>query len=140
MNRVAFDGLALKRRPRRRPIGKIALLEIEIQHPAVGRRGGEAIFRLRPACLLRGGCGAAGCRRLVAPPSCGFGWAASHVCLVDILHLVREDERPLLVADDDIVPLVAVDIADDDLRADARVHIDLVRNEIDTLAALARPF
>ena len=39
----------------------------------------------------------------------------------------------LLVADDDVVPLVAVDIADDYLRADAGVVVDLVGNEVDAI-------
>ena len=67
----------------------------------------------------------------------GIGWAASQSS-VDVLRLVREDERTFFVSDNDIVPFVAVDIANDNLRADARVVVDLVRNEVDGRLLRAR--
>jgi hypothetical protein len=47
-------------------------------------------------------------------------------------------ERPALVADDDVGEAVAVDVARDDLRADARFVVDEIRNEVDGPVGVAR--
>jgi hypothetical protein len=55
---------------------------------------------------------------------------------IDFLDVVCKGKRAPLVADDDVGPFVAAEIADDDLRSNARLHIDPVRDE-PHLAAVA---
>src|SRR5262245_41337441 len=46
-----------------------------------------------------------------------------------IFLLLQMDVRPLLVGRDDVELAVAVDVGDDELRADAGVHVDRIRRE-----------
>src|SRR5207245_3720460 len=57
--------------------------------------------------------------------------------LADFLHFVLNVERPFLVADHDVRILLVAAIAGHDLRADAGVVVDQVRNEIHRLVLVA---
>ena len=143
---VALDRLALEGVAGGGPIGQVALFEIQIEHAAIGALAaipssgalllaGLAGLDSRPAersgstvWLYRQRIGRLPSSRLPASAATFFAGAA-----------LNEDERALLVADDDIGPTVAVEIAGDDLRADAGIVVDAIGNELH-LAAVCAPF
>ena len=56
---------------------------------------------------------------------------------VSLARLAEMDERPLLIGGDHVGQSVAVEIDDGDLAADARIVVDLVRNESHAVVLVA---